>query len=106
MLGDWVGVDLTRMARRELGRGHQHLEITKLKSSAFLHKYAFIEIIKRAAEQVSTIYRKHNLTLNLQEKRTKQSDLEGVCSKGETSCCLSSMQVNLTDLGWGFVISL
>ena len=54
---------------------------------------------------MSTIYRKHTLALNLQEKRTKQSDLEGVCSKGETSCCLSSMQVNLKELSWGFVIS-
>ena len=37
--------------------------------------------------------------------REKKDELGGPCTRTETSCCLSKINVNLTDLGWDFVLS-
>ena len=37
--------------------------------------------------------------------RSRRSELSPACGESESSCCLSSLPVNLTSVGWGFVIS-
>ena len=48
----WVGIDLTRLARRGLMRGEQTLQIYKLVRGRYDSKYAFIEIRNRDYTEV------------------------------------------------------
>ena len=41
---------------------------------------------------------------SVKSSRAKREEVGGPCSAGETSCCLSRTAVNLTDIGWDFVL--
>ena len=43
-LDEWIGIDLTRQARRRMKRGYQTLVVSKLRRGEYLHKDAFVEI--------------------------------------------------------------
>ena len=40
----WIGIHLTRQARRRMNRGYQTLLVSKLRRGEYLHKDAFVEI--------------------------------------------------------------
>ena len=46
-LDGWLGVDLTRMARRIIRRGHQMIQIKRLIRGQFFHKYSFVEVVTK-----------------------------------------------------------
>jgi hypothetical protein len=92
LLAGWIGIDLTRQARRRMRKGYQTLLVSKLRRGEYQHKDAFAEIIN---------------TDNTEEKevgRSKRSDASYQCKAGETSCCLSSKLMSMTDLGLDFII--
>ena len=39
------------------------------------------------------------------KERTRRSEAGMRCSEGEESCCLSSISVNLTSIGWDFIVA-
>ena len=44
ILDGWIGIDLTRQARRRIQRGYQILLVSKLRRGEYLYKDAYLEI--------------------------------------------------------------
>ena len=88
-------------------RGEEVLQMKKMRRGRYLHKYAFVEIVTKVG--CSHDLGKHLMVLSLLQDRensarSKRAEVGGPCRSEETSCCLSRIAVNLTDLGWDFVV--
>jgi hypothetical protein len=50
LLVGWIGIDLTRQARRRIKKGYQTLVLSKLGRGEYLHEDAFVEITTSKSE--------------------------------------------------------
>ena len=91
-----------------MNRGYQTLLVSKLRRGEYLHKDAFVEITTTDNTEVghNTLWLFTHSSSPQGEKvgRPKYADPRYDCKGGETSCCLGSKPMTMTDLGLDFII--
>ena len=96
----WLGVNVTRLAKSSLRKGRTHLEIVNLSAKYYIQT-AFLEVTKQDTDKVG-LSGHLDITLSLFQC---QENVERKKRSQDGTCSLQQISVNLTHIGWDFVIS-